>query len=186
MEQNTKAYRQRLREAYIELGLGMEPNAFVTLTTNDQVKDQPNKKKLVVGPSQALTWRYQGEPKVSEFSKTLDMTRLIGKYLAMMDRVLLGREWSKLTPDQRTNGIFIIEHTRTNIHAHGLLRFPAPKTYDLKTLTQERWCRLTEAGDTDVQAIFDLQRCAEYCTKEMSSFLFDPEQVVIARQFMAR
>ncbi|MFB0692146.1 hypothetical protein ACA106_16650 [Agrobacterium pusense] len=186
MEQNTKAQRQKLRQAYIELGLGMRPNAFVTLTTNDATKSEPCKQKEPEkGPSNALTWRYKSEPKISEMSKTLDMTRLIGEYLAMMDRALLGRKWSQLSPDQRTDGIFIIEHTKTNIHAHGLLHFPKPKTHDLELLTLLKWSTLTQAGSTNFQSIYDAEHCAEYCTKEMNSFLFNADQVVLARQFMA-
>lgn len=186
MEQNNKEQRRRLRHAYMELGTQMHPNAFVTLTTNDTVKTDPRKSTdQENGPSKALTWRYQGEPQISEMSKTLDMTRLIGEYLAMMDRALLGRKWSQALPDQRTDGIFVIEHTETNIHAHGLLRFPAAKTYDLEVLTLLKWNRLTQSGDTNFQWIYDGERAAEYCTKELASPQFNPDQVVLARQFMA-
>lgn len=185
MEQNTKAQREKLRQAYIEFGLEMQPNAFVTLTTNDTTKTQPERKKPENGPPKALTWRYQNEPKISETSKILDMTRLIGEYLAMMDRALLGRKWSQFPMEQRTAGIFIIEHTKTNIHAHGLLRFPESKYCGLDALTALKWNKLTQAGSTDFQTIYDPQGCAKYCAKEMNSFLFNPDQVVLARQFMA-
>lgn len=185
MEQNTKQQRQELRQAYIELGLNMKPNAFITLTTNKAAKTQPRNKVPTKGPPKDLTWRHQGEPKISDISKTLDMTHLIGEYLAMMDRALLGRKWSQLPADQRTDGIFIIEHTSTNIHAHGLLRFPTPKTRNIEELTKEKWSRLTQAGDTNYQAIYDAQVCAEYCTKEMSGYLFNPDQVALPGQFMA-
>lgn len=184
MEHNNKEQRQRLRDAYIKLGRQMQPNAFVTLTTNDTAKTDPREKKdQEKGPPKALTWRYQGEPKVSEISKTLDMTRLIGEYLAMMDRALLGRKWSQLSPDQRTDGLFIIEHTKTNIHAHGLLRFPAVKSHDLEVLTLMRWNRLTQSGDTNFQYIYDVDGAAGYCMKEMASVQFSPDQAVLARQF---
>lgn len=186
MEHNNKEQRQRLRDAYMKLGLQMQPNAFVTLTTNDTAKTDPREKKdQKKGPPKALTWRYQTEPKVSEISKTLDMTRLIGEYLAMMDRALLGRKWSQVSPDQRTDGLFIIEHTKTNIHAHGLLRFPAVKSHDLEVLTLMKWNRLTQSGDTDFQSICDVDRVAEYCMKEMANVQFSSDQVVLTRQFMA-
>lgn len=154
MEQNTKAQRERLRDAYIKLGNDMQPNAFVTLATND-------------------------------YGDVLEMTRLIGEYLAMMDRALLGRKWSQFPAAQRTDGIFMIEHTKTNIHAHGLVSFPNADKYDLEVLTLSKWNKLTEAGTIDFQSIYDTQTCAEYCTKEMRSVLFNPDQVVLARQFMA-
>jgi|GEM_PF-2571715 len=186
MEMNTKAQREKLRQAYIELGLGMQPNAFVTLTTNDAITTSLDIVKVQQkGPPKNLTWRYQGEAKVPQFSRTLDMTRLIGKYLAMMDRALLGRNWSQFSPDDRTDGIFFIEHTDTNIHAHGLLRFPELKYCGLDVLTVQKWNKLTEAGSTDFQEIYDAQNVTEYCTKEMNSFLFNPDQVVMARQFTA-
>jgi hypothetical protein len=187
MERNHKEHRQRLRDAYIELGLGMQPNAFVTLTTNGADTARPGKTKLPAAqPPKPMTWANQGEPKTTEMSKTLEMTRLIGEYLAMMDRTLLGRKWSQLPPTQRTDGIFIIEHTKTNIHAHGLLNFPNPDKYPLDALTVFKWNKLTEAGSIDFQLVYDAQNCAEYCTKEMMGFLFSPDQVVLARQFMAR
>jgi hypothetical protein len=184
MEQNTKAHRQRLRQAYIEFGLDMQPNAFVTLTTNGSTKTKPRPKKPEKGPPKALTWRYQGEPQKSDLSRHLDMAHLIGEFLAMMDRALLGRNWSRLPADERTDGIFIIEHTDTNIHAHGLLRFPEAKTLDLNNLTKGKWDKLTEAGDADYRALYDTQRCIAYCTKEITAFSFNPDQVVLARQFM--
>lgn len=186
MEHNNKEQRQRLRDAYMELGMQMQPNAFVTLTTNDAAKTNPRENKdQKEGPPKALTWRYQADPKVSEISKTFDMTHLIGEYLAMMDRALLGRKWSQLSPEQRTDGIFIIEHTKSNIHAHGLLRFPTAKSYDLEVLTLLKWNRLTQSGDTNFKSIYDQEGVAQYCTKEMNSTQFSLDQVVLARQFMA-
>lgn len=186
MEHNNIKQRQRLRDAFIKLGVQIQPNAFVTLTTNDAAKTDPRgNEDENKGPPKALTWRYQGEPKVSEISKTLDIAHLIGEYLAMMDRALLGRKWSQLSPEQRTDGIFIIEHTKSNIHAHGLLRFPTAKSYDLEVLTLLKWNRLTQSGDTNFQWIYDIEGVAEYCTKEMNSKQFSQDQVVLARQFMA-
>lgn len=114
-----------------------------------------------------------------------EMTRLIGIFCGMLDRTLLGQKWPTLPAEQRTDGIFVIEHTKTNIHAHGFLRFTDLDKTDLALLTARKWCRLTEAGTTDFQPIYDVEGCAAYCTKEMRSFLFDPDQVVLARQFMA-
>jgi hypothetical protein len=114
-----------------------------------------------------------------------EMTRLIGIFCGMLDRALLGQKWPTFPVEQRTDGIFVIEHTKTNIHAHGLLRFADPEKTDLALLTTRKWYRLSEAGTVDFQRIYDVEGCAAYCTKEMRSFLFDPDQVVLARQFMA-
>lgn len=185
MEHNTKTHRQELRQGYIELGLAMQPNAFVTLTTNSSTRAQPHRKKPENGPPKNLTWRYQGEPQASDFSKTMDLTHLIGEFLARIDRALLGRRWSQLPHSDRSDGVFFIEHTDTNIHAHGLVRFPQARTLDLDALTKEKWIRLTEAGDTDFQALYDAEHCLEYCTKEMKSSLFSSDQVIVTRQLMA-
>lgn len=46
-------------------------------------------------------------------------------FCARMDRKLLGPSWSKKPAEQRTDGVFFIEHVASNIHLHGLLRFPS-------------------------------------------------------------
>jgi len=146
-------HRERLQAGYIELAMQMQPNAYVTLATND--------------------------------TGTIDeMTRLIGKFCGMMDRDLLGQKWHKLPAEQRLSGIFFIEHVATNIHAHGILRFPDVGDTDLPLLTARKWNRLTKAGSTNFQSFSDMERCIGYCTKEMKSFLFNGDQVVLASQFM--
>lgn len=114
-----------------------------------------------------------------------EMTRLIGLFCGMLDRTLLGQKWTTCPVGQRTDGIFVIEHTKTNIHAHGLLRFADSEKTDLALLSTRKWYRLSEAGTVDFQRIYNVEGCAAYCTKEMRNFLFDPDQVVLARQFMA-
>lgn len=154
MEQNRKQHREELKAGYIELALGMQPNAFIALATND-------------------------------YGDIPEMTRLIGKFCGMVDRDLLGHKWHTLPAEKRLNGIFFIEHVATNIHAHGILRFPDGVDADLRLLTERKWNRLTKAGSTDFKPFSDTERCIGYCTKEMKSFLFDGDQVVIASQFMA-
>ncbi|THF50776.1 hypothetical protein [Allorhizobium terrae] len=113
-----------------------------------------------------------------------EMTRLIGKFCGMMDREICGHKFHTYSSDKRTNGIFVIEHTKTNIHAHGLLRFPDNSTVDLPLLTARKWNTLTKAGTTNFQPMYDAVGVAGYCTKEMRSFLFDWDQVVVASQFI--
>ena len=153
MENNSKQHRDRLQAGYIELALGMQPNAFVSLATND-------------------------------YGDIPEMTRLIGRFCGMVDRDLLGHKWHTLPAEQRLNGIFFIEHVATNIHAHGILRFPDAADADLRLLTERKWSRLTKAGSTAFKLFCDTERCISYCTKEMKSFLFNGDQVVLARQFM--
>jgi hypothetical protein len=115
-----------------------------------------------------------------------EMTRLIGKFCGMMDRELCGHKWYTLPPEQRMDGIFFIEHTKTNIHAHGLLKFPGCPELDLPLLTARKWSRLTDAGETNFQAIYDTEGVVRYCTKEIKSFAFDEDQMVLVGQFMKR
>lgn len=153
MTQNNQKLRQQLRDNYIKLAKQMEPNAFVTLATNDT-------------------------------GEILEMTRLIGKFCGMMDREICGHKFHTYPTNKRTNGIFVIEHTKTNIHAHGLLKFPDNPTVDLPLLTARKWNILTKAGTTNFQPIYDVAGVAGYCTKEMSNFSFNGDQVVVAGQFM--
>lgn len=113
-----------------------------------------------------------------------EVTRLIGRFCGMMDRNLLGHKWHKRQPDKRTDGVFLIEHIGTNIHAHGIIRFPVDDLCTLDAQTMLAWNRLTEAGTTNVQAIHDANRLAWYCTKEMPGLIHDADQIVLVRQFM--
>ncbi|MGY5808446.1 hypothetical protein ACXHXG_12080 [Rhizobium sp. LEGMi198b] len=153
MEQNHKERRQRLRDSYIETARQMQPNAFVTLTTNST-------------------------------GDVLEMTRLIGRFCGMMDRELCGHKWHTLSAAERTDGIFFIEHVKTNIHAHGLLKFPDRPYDNLPALTALKWNRLTRAGETNFQSIYDAEGVANYCTKEIGRSTFDGDQVVLVGQFM--
>lgn len=152
MTQNNWERRQQLREAYVTLAKQIEPNAYVTLATNDT-------------------------------GEIPEMTRLIGKFCGMMDREICGHKFHTYSADKRTNGIFVIEHTKTNIHAHGLLSLPDSPKADLPLLAARKWNILTKAGTTDFQPIYDAAGVAAYCTKEMANFSFDGDQVVVTGQF---
>ncbi|MFK4767099.1 hypothetical protein [Rhizobium sp. ZW T2_16] len=121
---------------------------------------------------------------LNKTSSVEEVTRLIGKFCGMMDRKLLGHKWHRLPASDRSDGIFFIEHTRTNIHAHGIIRFPTSDFLDLARKTILTWNCLTEAGTVDFQVITDLERLGRYCTKEMPNFLYDSDQMVLLRQFM--
>lgn len=113
-----------------------------------------------------------------------ELTCMLDRFCGMMDRKLLGHKFHKLAPDQRSDGIFFVEHTASNIHAHGLVAFRNPKKVNLAELTATTWNRLTKAGTSEVVDIYDASRCASYCTKEMRGSFFDPDQAILVRQFM--
>jgi hypothetical protein len=113
-----------------------------------------------------------------------DLKHKLGKFCAMIDKALLGDNWYKLPHEKRTDGLFTIEHTASNIHAHGVLRLPEHEHDDVPLLVQQRWSRLSEAGNTDFQEIDDAAKLAAYCTKEMHRASFDTNQIVLTREFM--
>lgn len=121
---------------------------------------------------------------LNKSSTVEEVTRLVGRFCGIVDRKLLGHKWHKLPPAQRTDGIFLIEHVGTNIHAHGIIRLPVDDITGLDVQTMLAWNRLTEAGSTNFQAIDDINRLSRYCTKEMPGFIHDADQVVLLRQFM--
>jgi hypothetical protein len=113
-----------------------------------------------------------------------ELKHKLGKFCAMIDKSLLGDKWHKLPPEMRTDGIFSIEHTASNIHAHGILRLPAHDHDDLPLLVERKWNRLSKAGNTNFQNIDDVARLAAYCTKEMHKASFDTNQIVLTREFI--
>jgi hypothetical protein len=114
-----------------------------------------------------------------------EVTRLIGRFCAMLDRLLLGHKWFKLPAEQRTDGMFLIEHADTNIHAHGILRMPKSDDPGLDLMIDRKWRCLIKEGTTDYSAITDLSGLVRYCTKEMILPSFNPDHVILTRQFMA-
>lgn len=119
----------------------------------------------------------------NDFGSVADITRKLGKFCAMMDRSLIGHRWNKAPEQKRLDGLFFIEHASSNIHAHGLLRIPEARDTDMALLVERKWNRLTEAGSTDTQSIYEAVGVAEYVTKEMRGFTFDQDQTVLASQF---
>lgn len=153
MEINLRKQRADIRQAFIDLIVGFNPNVFITLATNST-------------------------------GSVEELTQKLCKFCAMIDKALLGDSWYRLPPDKRTDGLFTIEHTASNIHAHGILRLSAHKHNDLPLLVQQKWSRLSEAGNTDFQKIDDAAHVAAYCTKEMQRAGFDTNQIVLTREFI--
>lgn len=112
------------------------------------------------------------------------MKSLLSKYCGRIDRALLGKKFEFLPAEERTDGIFFIEHVESNIHAHGLLRVPQVSEEALGALTKKQWHRVCRDGKCDVQAVYDCDGVARYCTKEMMRFQFNPDQIAFTRDFM--
>lgn len=112
------------------------------------------------------------------------MREKLGRLCGRIDRALLGKKFARHLPVERTDGIFFIEHIGSNIHAHGLLRVPKASFDELGALTKMQWHRVCRDGKFDLQEVYDCAGVASYCTKEMTRFGFNPDQVAFTRDFM--
>ncbi len=114
------------------------------------------------------------------------MTKLVGSFAARMDDRGLGSAWSKLPISCRANGIFFIEHVRSNIHAHGLVRFPYGNDWGRDMIARKLWADLCPGGSVRLSKIYTLDGAASYCTKEMTRYNHQDEQIVLLEQFMSQ
>mgnify|MGYP000848867969 CR=1 FL=1 len=106
--------------------------------------------------------------------------------LARIDRASLGPRWQKRPKDERTEGVFILEHVETNIHAHGMLRLPQNDDNDIHMIIGTNWGKLCPGGNSLLLPVGDAKRRAGYCTKEMSLPWFSGDQVICTWDFMNR
>lgn len=113
------------------------------------------------------------------------MTKLVGAFAARMDDYALGTRWFKEPRFRRANGMFFIEHVGSNIHAHGLVRFPYGDTHSHLLIGERVWKALCPSGTIKVDPMYRFGRAAVYCTKEMKRQDFCPEQVLLLEQFMS-
>ncbi len=106
-------------------------------------------------------------------------------FCARMDRKLLGPGWSKKQADERTDGVFFIEHVASNIHLHGFLRFPAGTQEGLRMTSALVWKKLCPSGTIDFQPINDLPHGVAYCMKELLLPGYTDEQFFLLRELMS-
>jgi hypothetical protein len=116
----------------------------------------------------------------------MKLRRAIKDLLARLDRALLGPKWQKQSKDQRTEGVFIIEHVESNIHAHGMLRLPSFDEAEIYMTVGTFWNKLCPSGNSCFRLLEDALVCARYCTKEMDMPWFSGEQIVCTWDFMNR
>lgn len=110
--------------------------------------------------------------------------KLAGNFCARMDRKLLGTSWNKKPPEARTDGVFFVEHVASNIHLHGLLRFPSGTGEGLRTTSAVIWNTLCPSGTVDWQAVDNLQSRVGYCLKERRFADYSQDQVFLVRELM--
>lgn len=112
------------------------------------------------------------------------MRRLIGRYMARMDRLHLGRNWKKRSAAERIDGIFFIESVYTNTHTHALLKVPYGNRMGLQLASDEIWAKLCPSGSVRIKPIYNLNGLYNYVTKEDWKTRFFEEQLVFATEFM--
>jgi hypothetical protein len=113
------------------------------------------------------------------------MHSLVRSFAARMDAWGLGSTWFKQAPSNRFNGVFFIEHVGTNIHAHGLVHFPYGNPIGVRLASEGHWAKLCPSGSVDVAPIDWIYGCATYCTKEMQSWSYNDDQIVLLAKFMS-
>ena len=117
---------------------------------------------------------------------TIGMRKSLKDFFARIDHALLGPKWQKRPKDERTEGVFVIEHVEAKIHAHGLLRLPPHDENDIHMILGIHWATICPGGNSLLCPVGDAERRAGYCTKEMSLPWFSGDQVVCTWDFMNR
>lgn len=133
-----------------------------------------------IQPNGFLTLVTNGE------GSTIGMRKNLKNLLARIDWSLLGPKWQKQPKDERTEGVFILEHVEGKIHAHGMLRLPPYDENNIHMIIGTHWATLCPGGNSLLLPIGDAARRAGYCTKEMSLPWFSGDQVVCTWDFMNR
>ena len=110
---------------------------------------------------------------------------LVGDLAARLDDWALGARWNTSHHSQRANGIFFVEHTRSNIHMHGLVHFPYANRWGRRMMTQHFWRHLCPSGTIDMQRPYDVLGAANYMTKEMKWRDYDGGQIILLADFMS-
>lgn len=112
------------------------------------------------------------------------MRALIRDFLARLDRKMLGNAWLERPQDERTDGVFVIEHVSSNIHAHGLVRMAKNDKIDIQEHCKAIWAKLCPGGSVLIETPDSVQKVASYISKEFVGARFSDEQIVLTRELM--
>jgi hypothetical protein len=111
----------------------------------------------------------------------------IGKLFGVVDRKLLGSRFNRYATG-RVDGVLVLEHLSSNIHAHGLLRVPPERLDRFMAMFppdgRGAWSRVWEAGTQHVTAAHDPAGFGSYMAKEQRSSSA-PETMIFLRDFYA-
>ena len=112
------------------------------------------------------------------------MRALIRNFLARVDRKMLGNAWLERPRDERTDGVFFIEHVSSNIHAHGLVRMAKNDKVNVQNHCQNVWGKLCPSGSVLIETPDSERKVAFYITKEFVGGRFADDQIVLTRELM--
>jgi len=112
-------------------------------------------------------------------------TKLLERFSGRMDSWGIGTTWSQTHFTQRANGIFFVEHVRSNIHLHGLVRFPYANRCGRAWVAAEIWKKLCPSGTFEVKPAYYPVGAADYMTKEMKWHDFDGGQIILLADLMS-
>ncbi len=136
-----------------------------------------------------LVFDYAGGLAFNRAVSPADAKFLLGRFLARLDRALLGRDWAKAEHTTRTWLIAYLEQLASNPHYHFFANFPyrlpyKPSTQHYEKLVEQVWRKVVPGGSTDVTWIYDRNGAASYYTKELyrSDAL---ENIVLSSEFWA-
>tara|TARA_R110002020_G_scaffold50791_2_gene143666 strand:+ start:5740 stop:6237 length:498 start_codon:yes stop_codon:yes gene_type:complete len=111
--------------------------------------------------------------------------RLVGDLAARLDDWALGARWSTTHHSKRANGIFFVEHTRSNVHVHGLVNFPYANRWGRQMMTQHFWQHICPSGTVVVERAYDAFGAADYMTKEMKWRDYNGDQIILLADLMS-
>ena len=117
---------------------------------------------------------------------TLNSTKaLLREFSGRMDSWGIGTTWSQTHFSHRANGIFFVEHVRSNIHLHGLVRFPYAEIGVRARIAEELWGHLCPSGTIVMKPAYDPMGAADYMTKEMKWRDYDGDQIILLADLMS-
>ena len=95
-----------------------------------------------------------------------ELTRLIRHYYAKLDRLCLGKHWSRFPSCQRITGVLFVASSEST-HAHGLIHVPEQHIETVAEKQQEIWRKLVGRGTTDFTKLETEPRWNNYCYQQM-------------------
>ena len=111
--------------------------------------------------------------------------RMLGLFLARLDRRFLGRRWCRKGPE-RTFGVAVLENQATNLHIHLAMRLPASAAAlsfgEQQLYLESTWNQLVAGGQCHVQAVYDRAGVAHCMVKQLNRRGYN-ETFIVSTEF---